>query len=548
MKYMEQINLITSNEKIGTKEAYYNALNNPKYNPNETFTFTTTGKLTVKTFDGLAWNGTGIEIFVNEIDFAADFNETEIPDYAFSSFNSLTKITLPSCITTVNSDSFGVYTLLEEVHGSFSKTDMWTFEDGTLTIHVGYDSESAECNLMSLAIIVEIEEDVDEYDAWNLCFPSVKEVSIPSNWSLDSFSSMFSISNFPTIYYYGDCFPEETSESSNSFYSIETDAETGDSRIYGASSFVMYVSVDIFEEFEQICAAYAFRSSDVGTEAHMVILPMSFSKYGRLSLTESNNGIYAGNEQNPYLVLVEEVDKTKKGFRINSQTRVISSFAFYSYDNNNLKRIDIPDSVQYIGSCAFTNCTNITDLGIGTGLKYIGLGAFSYISTQWVYDYDLGMGSYVPVEASTMTIYLRKTYFANEEAQIKFATDLASALTDKFEPWAFYEYMIYGEYFGAFEYIIGENEGYNEGYNLDGATMRPVVINYHEDLEAFAQTFGEILEEVSGSEYVTLNATDEQGIQFPETGIKANVSVAVASIVLIGALWIILSKKKENNL
>lgn len=42
LKYGEQTNLITSSDVLGSKEAYYNALNNPNYNPVEQFNFTLT--------------------------------------------------------------------------------------------------------------------------------------------------------------------------------------------------------------------------------------------------------------------------------------------------------------------------------------------------------------------------------------------------------------------------------------------------------------------------------------------------------------------------
>lgn len=42
LKYGEQTNLITLSEKTGSKEAYYTALTNPNYNPNETFNYTIT--------------------------------------------------------------------------------------------------------------------------------------------------------------------------------------------------------------------------------------------------------------------------------------------------------------------------------------------------------------------------------------------------------------------------------------------------------------------------------------------------------------------------
>ena len=51
-KYGEQTTLTTSSEVMGSKEAYYNAINNENYNPNETFNFSITLPFFVDTYVG----------------------------------------------------------------------------------------------------------------------------------------------------------------------------------------------------------------------------------------------------------------------------------------------------------------------------------------------------------------------------------------------------------------------------------------------------------------------------------------------------------------
>ena len=52
----------------------------------------------------------------------------------------------------------------------------------------------------------------------------------------------------------------------------------------------------------------------------------------------------------------------------------IKKNAFY---NLKCKKITIPDSVTYIGENAFFCCSDLEQIGLGKGLKSIGLGAFS---------------------------------------------------------------------------------------------------------------------------------------------------------------------------
>ena len=108
-------------------------------------------------------------------------------------------------------------------------------------------------------------------------------------------------------------------------------------------------------------------------------------------------------------------------------------------------------------------------------------------------------------------------------------------------------------YYGNLEYVLGEKEGYNEGYGLDGATIRPVAIHYSEDLPAeFAETLESVVAEVSGSESVTLNeaTSEELGILptvAPETGVAVvDIVLPVAFIAVVLAATVVVWKRKEQ--
>ena len=84
----------------------------------------------------------------------------------------------------------------------------------------------------------------------------------------------------------------------------------------------------------------------------------AFSGCSNLTYNEFDNGLYLGDTNNPYVVLVKAKDKTITSYTINEQTKLIGYSAFE--DCSNLTSIVIPNSVTSIGYSAFSACAKLT--------------------------------------------------------------------------------------------------------------------------------------------------------------------------------------------
>ena len=79
-----------------------------------------------------------------------------------------------------------------------------------------------------------------------------------------------------------------------------------------------------------------------------------------LKYNEFDNGLYLGNQENPYMVFVKVKNKLIQNCIIHSDTKVILDSAFKYYTK--LKSIKIPDSVKKVGESAFLGCSNLSDI------------------------------------------------------------------------------------------------------------------------------------------------------------------------------------------
>ena len=118
-----------------------------------------------------------------------------------------------------------------------------------------------------------------------------------------------------------------------------------------------------------------------------------------IEYTEYENGLYLGNQNNPYHLLVSVKDRSVANLKIHEETKVIINGAFINYDllenitipngitriSGNLfqaclslKTVIIPNSVTIIEGTAFDTCISLTKIVIPNGITYIGSSAFSY--------------------------------------------------------------------------------------------------------------------------------------------------------------------------
>ena len=64
-----------------------------------------------------------------------------------------------------------------------------------------------------------------------------------------------------------------------------------------------------------------------------------------LKYNEYENGYYLGNDENPYVVLTEIIDKTVKTFTLHDNTKITDAYVFF---NGNFTDVIIPDGLVLI--------------------------------------------------------------------------------------------------------------------------------------------------------------------------------------------------------
>ena len=101
---------------------------------------------------------------------------------------------------------------------------------------------------------------------------------------------------------------------------------------------------------------------------------MAFTNCYNLQYNEYDNGLYLGNNINPYVAIVGTRSTDIANCIIHKNTKIISG-AFKNC--NNIRNISIPDSVTSIGDYAFYNCSGLTSITIPNSVTSIGERAFA---------------------------------------------------------------------------------------------------------------------------------------------------------------------------
>ena len=161
------------------------------------------------------------------------------------------------------------------------------------------------------------------------------------------------------------------------FYDASVNPLTKAGKLYLNNELV--TKVDVPEDITSLGAYLFNNASDItSVTIHENFITMrggrtayySAFKNTNIAYTEYNNCNYIGNDENPYIMLVECLDKNITEFNIHPDTKVIENGAFS--ECNNLTNIVIPEGVESIVTGAFDSCTNLKYLELPSTLKRLG--------------------------------------------------------------------------------------------------------------------------------------------------------------------------------
>ena len=125
-----------------------------------------------------------------------------------------------------------------------------------------------------------------------------------------------------------------------------------------------------------------------------VIMADAFYDCASLQYNKYDNAIYLGTNTNPYYLLVKGNDGNYTSCNVHSDTKVILGYAFYL--NQSLTNVKFPEGLRTINEFAFAN-TSLESLSIPSTVSYLGSYAFSGCSfielnlpeQNIIYDYGV---------------------------------------------------------------------------------------------------------------------------------------------------------------
>ena len=144
----------------------------------------------------------------------------------------------------------------------------------------------------------------------------------------------------------------------------------------------------------------------------------AFYNCGNLEYNEKDNALYLGNAENPYLILVKAKDTTVTRCDVNAGTIAICDNAFNGCSEMSI--INIPDSVQNIGSYAFRGCSSFGKINIPEGCTYIGTETFYGCATLQKINIPASVSS-IGKSAFESCVSLTEITFTNGSKLVGFA-------------------------------------------------------------------------------------------------------------------------------
>ena len=327
---------------------------------------------------------------------------TEIKDYVFSGYSSLTSVVIGENVTSIGEGAFWGCSNLEEITLPF----VGETKNGTSNRHFGYIFGASSYNYNHDYVPTSLKKVTITggkllYGAFYDC-DSLTSVVIGDGVTSIGKSAFYGCSGLTEITlpfvgetkngtsnrHFGYIFGAYSYDYNDDYVPTSLKKVTILNGTISSSSFVnCYLIEEIFIE-----------------EGVTSIEKNAFDSCENLIFNEYSNAYYLGNNENEFYALIKAKNTNITYCVINDNTKIIVDGAFK--DCSLLKEVEIPSSITTISENAFYNCSSLTSITIPNSVTSIGAAAFygcSGLTSVVIGNGVTSIGNYAFYKCSNLT-------------------------------------------------------------------------------------------------------------------------------------------------